>query len=142
MGQVSYIGYGALKAKALAALTGGVTQAAEHLVGEQQAAAPKDTDTLAASIHVADVAVGGLAVTARTATGGEASDYAIAQHEGAAPHEIRPKDKHALAGGGLEHPVKVVHHPGNPPTKYMEGPLLANRALLREFVARAARVVF
>jgi len=142
MGQVTYIGYGALQAKAMAALTAGVAQGAEYLAGQQQAAAPKDTGTLAASIHVEGPVVGGMAVTARTVTGGEASDYAIPQHEGSAPHDIHPSSAQALAWPGGAHPVRVVHHPGNPPTKYMEGPLLEARPLLREFLARAARGVF
>lgn len=142
MGEVSYIGYGALQAKAMAALTSGVTQGAEYLAGQQQAAAPVKTGTLAASIHVEGPEVGGMAVTARTVTGGEASDYAIPQHEGSAPHDILPKNGEALAWPGGAHPVRVVHHPGNPPTKYMERPLLESRALLTEFIGRAARAAF
>lgn len=142
MGSFSYIGYGALQAKAMAALTAGVTQGAEYLVGQQQAAANVDTGTERAGIHVEGVTVGGLSVTARTSTGGESSDYDIPQHEGAGPHEITARDGGALAWPGGAHPVKSVQHPGNPANPFMAEPLLASRPLLKEFLARAARGVF
>lgn len=142
MGEVSYIGYEALKARAMEALRIAVTQGAEHLAGEQQQAAPVDTGTLRASIHVAEIQAGGLSVTARTATSGESGDYAVHVHEGTLPHWIQATTAQALWWPGARHPVPAVVHPGTKPVKYMERPLLDNAALLREFLRRAAMAAF
>lgn len=142
MPEVSYIGYAALGAKAMAALEEGVTQAAEDLVGQQMAAAPVRTGTLRASIHIESIETSGLSVEATTSTGGEANAYAIFVHEGTGPHEITPKGAQALAWPGGDHPVKVVHHPGTHPDKYMSGPLLANAGLYERAIAAAASAEF
>lgn len=76
MGIFSFIGVGALLARAEAGMRDGVQQCAEDFVGKAQAAAPVDTGTLRASIHVESITGGGSSVTATVATGGEA-DYAI-----------------------------------------------------------------
>lgn len=140
MGEFRYVGEAALIAKAMTAMVEAVTESAEDLVGKAMEAAPVDTGTLRASIHVEDVSVGGMSVTATVATGGEASEYAIPVHEGSAPHIIVPRTKKALAFGGIV--VKSVHHPGAAPTKFLEGPLLANRPVYVAAMAKAARGEF
>jgi hypothetical protein len=140
MGEFSYIGEAALIAKAMAAVTEAVTLSAEDLVAQAMAATPVDTGTLKASIHVDDITVGALEVTARVATGGESSEYAIPVHEGSGPHIIVPRSKKALAFGGIV--VKSVHHPGAAPNKYLEGPLLANRPVYVAAMRRAAAGAF
>lgn len=112
MGEVTYIGLAALTAKGRAAVKQAVTEAAEDLVGRAQEATPVDTGTLRASIHVDSVS----SFTAIVATGGEASEYAIPQHEGTSR--------------------------GVPATKYIEGPLIASRPVYLEAMRRAARGEF
>lgn len=136
MGEFSYIGTATLIAKGQAAILAAVTESAEHLVGAAMDATPTKTGTLKGSIHVDSVQAGGNTVKATVATGGESSEYAIPIHEGSAPHIIRPKNKQALAFGGIV--VKSVHHPGNKPYKYLEGPLLAGRPLYLLAMQRAA----
>jgi len=46
-------------------------------------------------------------------------NYGVHQEFGAGPHEIRPREAKALYWPGAEHPVAVVHHPGNPPHPFM-----------------------
>lgn len=142
MGESSYIGLAALEAKAMAGLTQGVMLGAEYLAGQQQAAAPVRWGTLKASIHVAEVVTAGYTVRARTATGGEASAYAVFVHEGTSPHEIRATSANALFWPGAAHPVKAVMHPGAAANRFMAEPLIANRALLREFVRRSVAAQF
>ena len=51
-----------------------------------------------------------------------------APHEyGARPHTIRPVIKRALWWVGLEHPVNIVHHPGNRATAFMRRALYKKR---------------
>ncbi len=47
---------------------------------------------------------------------GEASNvrYAPGLEFGTKPHVIKPRKKKALFWPGAAHPVKIVHHPGNP----------------------------
>lgn len=142
MGEFSYISYAALQARAMAALQAGVAQGAEHLVGEQQAQAGIVTGALRGSIHVAELVVAGLTVRARTATGGEASEYAIFHHEGTGPHHILPVTASALFWPGAAFPVAGVTHPGTSPNKYMEEPLIAIAPVYREFVRRSAAAAF
>jgi HK97 gp10 family phage protein len=99
----------------MTALEAGITDCAEDLVGKAQAAAPVDTGTLQASIHVESVTRSGRSVTAIVSTGGEA-DYAVFQHEGTSR--------------------------GVPATKFLERPLVENTGVYREFIARAARGAF
>lgn len=140
MGEFRYIGTAALEERALSAMVQATNQSANHLVAAAAAAAPVDEGTLAASIHTDGAKLAGKSVSARVQTGGEASEYAIAQHEGSAPHEIRPRNAKALHFGGIF--ARVVHHPGNPPTKFIERPLLENRATYLALLAAAARKVF
>lgn len=142
MGEFSFIGAAALEARAMAALRTGVTQAAEHLVGEQQAQAGIVTGTLRGSIHVAEIVTTGMTVRARTATGGEASEYAIYHHEGTRAHWIIATTANALWWPGAEHPVQAIAHPGTKPNKYMEQPLIENAPVYREFIRRAAKAAF
>jgi hypothetical protein len=142
MPEVTYIGLPALIARAREALEEAVAQSAEDLVAAQMAAAPVDTGTLRASIHIDSIEAGGDSVTATTATGGESSAYAIFVHEGTGPHEITPKAAQALAWPGGAHPVKVVHHPGTHPDHFMSDPLLANVGVYEQAMARAAASVF
>lgn len=135
-----YIGYPALQARAMGALTAAVTQSAEHLAGAAQAAAPVDTGTLRASIHVEGVSVGAASVEARVATGGESSHYAVFVHEGTGAHVIRPRNGKALAFGGIV--VRSVNHPGTRAYKFLEGPLLAGRPVYLAAMAAAARGAF
>lgn len=121
MGEVTYIGLAVLTAKGRAAVKQAVTEAAEDLVGRAQEAAPVDTGTLRASIHVDSVSGQGsnatqAAFTAIVATGGEASEYAIPQHEGTSR--------------------------GVPATKYIERPLIESRPVYLEAMSRAARGEF
>jgi hypothetical protein len=142
MPEVSYIGYEALHAKAIAALEEAVTQSAEDLVGAQMAAAPVHSGTLRAGIHIDSIDVGSDSVTAVTATGGESSGYAIFVHEGTSPHDIYPSSAQALFWPGAAHPVKVVHHPGTHPDPFMSDPLLANVPVYEAAMARAAATEF
>lgn len=142
MAECSYIGLAALKERALAAVREAVVESAEHLVSEAQAAAPVRTGTLRASIHVDSVESSAIGTTATVATGGESSDYAIFVHEGTGPHPIDARNAQALAWPGAAHPVKSVQHPGTRATKFLERPLVANRPLYLEAMARAARGEF
>lgn len=112
----SYVGLGVLLAKGREAVLQATTEACEDLVNQAQAATPVDTGTLRASIHVESVVASGFTVTGTVATGGEADEYAIYQHEGTSR--------------------------GVPATKFLEGPLIANAPLYREAMARAAQGQF
>src|ERR1044071_3170630 len=111
MGTFTYIGRPAIKGRAPAGLREGVTQACEHLAGAAQAAAPVETGTLRASIHVASIDSSAKGVIGRVSTGAEADEYAIYQHEGTSR--------------------------GVPATKFLEGPLIDNRAVYLEAIRRA-----
>jgi hypothetical protein len=138
MGEFRFIGEAALIAKGVAAVHSAVVESAEDLVGKAMEATPVDSGTLKASIHVDSVEMSGMGATATVATGGESSEYAIPVHEGSVAHEIRAKNGKALAWPGAAHPVAAVMHPGAAPTKFLEGPLLANRHLYVEAMRRAA----
>lgn len=118
MGEFRYVGDAFLTARGRAAIKQAVTEAAEDLVQQAQAATPVDTGTLRASIHVESVSGRGsnasrATYSATVATGGEANEYAIYVHEGTSR--------------------------GVQAYKYLEGPLLANRAVYLEAIKRAAR---
>lgn len=112
----TFIGVPALIAKGLDAAEKGVQQAAEHLVGASQAAAPVDTGTLRASIHVSGIDKSAGAITARIETSGEANEYAVYQHDGTSR--------------------------GVPATKFLEGPLISNAGLYKAFIEAAYRSGF
>lgn len=142
MPQVRYIGYAALEARAMFALSSAVMKAAEDLQGRAQAETPVKTGTLKASIHVEGPEVGAKSVSARVATGGEASEYAIAVHEGVGPHTITPTNAQALYWPGAAHPVKSVNHPGFAGRKYIERPLLSMLPTYQALISAAARMTF
>lgn len=93
-----------------------MTESAEDLAGKAQAAAPVDTGTLRASIHVESVTQSGFTVTATVATGGEANEYAVYQHEGTSR--------------------------GVPATKFLEGPLIEHRPAYLEAIRRASAAAY
>ena len=49
-----------------------------------------------------------------------ATKYAYWVHEGTKPYTIKPKTKKALYWKGAMHPIKIVHHPGIKPNRYVE----------------------
>lgn len=119
-----YIGLPALLARGEAAALAATNEGANKLVQLAETAAPRDEGTLGGSIHTDGARMTGRGAEAHVQTGAEASSYAVAQHEGAKPHVIKPKNGQALYWPGAAHPVKEVNHPGNPATKFLEGPLL------------------
>lgn len=136
---VEYVGLPVLEARAIAALTEGVGKAAHDLEGRAKGATPVDTGTLRASIHTDGPHAGGMSVTARVQTGGEASSYAILVHEGTGPHKITAHGK-ALAFDG--HFAKSVNHPGTPAFKYLEKPLIEMTPAYLAYLQRAAAAAF
>lgn len=115
MPEVSYVGLGALEAKAIRALTQAVQEGAEHFVGVAMADTPVDTGTLRASITNDGAQVAGSTVTARVHTGGEANEYAFYVHEGTSRMAGRP---------------------------YLEGPLLNYEPVYTALFERAVAGVF
>lgn len=138
----TYIGLPAILARARAANHAVVTAGAAELQKRSAAAAPVDEGTLGAGIHVASITDTTTGTAAVVATGGESSDYAIPQHDGAGPHVIEAKNGKALNWPGAAHPVRRVNHPGNPPTKFMEEPLLAFTPEFHAKHAAMMRAVF
>jgi phage gpG-like protein len=53
--------------------------------------------------------------------------YARVMELGSPPHEIRPRNKKALAWPGGAHPVKRVRHPGTRPYRYLARAIRAAR---------------
>lgn len=113
---VTYKGISHVIAKGEHATIDAVAESAEALTGVAQENAPYRFGVLRASIHVAEVSMDGGSATATVATGGEASEYAIPQHEGT---------KH-----------------GVPATKYMERAAIAHAPVHKAAMAAAARGVF
>ena len=124
MAELRFIGVAALQARALAALTVAVNEAAEDLVGKAQNAAPVREGTLRGSIHTDGAEVSGLSVEATVQTGGESSDYAAYIHEG-----HRADGSHVIGA-----------YPNG--SKYIEAPLLEESAVYRAHIAKASRAVF
>lgn len=137
-----YVGLGVLIGRVETAAKMAVNQGAAHLVQEVAAAAPLDTGALRASIHSEGAKSTGTGVEAEVVTGAEVNEYAIPQHEGSAPHVIKPTTGKALMWPGAEHPVRQVNHPGNPATKYLERPLLDMAPAFKAYCAAAMRRVF
>lgn len=140
MGEFTYIGTSALINRGENALRAALLESAEHLVGSAQAATPVDTGTLRGSIHAGELEGGGASMRILVQTGGEASAYAIYVHEGTGPHVILPREKEALAFGGVV--VRKVNHPGTRAYKYLEGPLIAMRPVYLAALERAAAGVY
>ena len=141
MPEVTYIGLEAVLAPGRAAVKSATIQSGEHLVSAQMEAAPVDTGTLRASIHIDSIEETADSCTVTTATGGESSEYAIYVHEGTAEHPITAK------GGGLfwpgaEHPIKEVMHPATPANPFMTNPLLENIGSYQRAMAEAAAAAY
>lgn len=125
MSTFSFLGVEALMAKAMAAQVAALTESGEHLAGAAQAAETAVlTGTLKASITADDPIVHGREATLLVHTGGESSDYAAYIHEG-----------HRADGSHI-----IGAYPGG--LKYLEKPLIENRAAYVEAVARATRGEF
>lgn len=137
---MTFIGAPAIIARQTDAAYRACVQADEDLVARQMEAAPVDTGTLRAGIHIESIERGALTVTATNATGGESSAYAIPVHEGTTAHIIHGNPW--LAWPGMDHPVKEVHHPGTAPNPYMRNPLLENVALYEQAAAAASAGAF
>jgi hypothetical protein len=142
MPEVTYIGYDALIAPGREAVKEATIQSGEDLVAQQQAAAPVETGTLRAGIHIDSIDAGGDSCTVTTATGGESSAYAIRVHEGGPEYPIEAKDGGYLNWPGAEHPVKSVMHPATVGNPYMTNPLLANIGTYQAAMARAAAAAY
>lgn len=124
MAEISYIGFEALRARAIAAVEMAVNQSAEDLVGRSMEATPVETGTLRASIHTDGAEVAGDEVKAIVATGGESSAYAAYIHEG-----------HRADGS---HVIRA--YPGG--AKFIERPLIEGAPAYVEAMRRAAAEAF
>lgn len=58
---------------------------------------------------------------------------------GTPPHIIRPKNKKALSWDGLEHPVKIVHHPGTRPQPFIRNAIQTH---LKDIIVKNLRRQF
>jgi hypothetical protein len=103
-----------IEKKAKDAVNKGVYDAADMVFAKSQEYAPIDKGTLRKSA-VVSYGPGPKAKIEYKAT------YAAAVHEGTKPHEIRPKNKKALAFeiDGKEIVVKKVMHPGTEPRPFL-----------------------
>lgn len=113
-----YVGLAFLLKKASDAQVRAVTDCAEDFVGKVQNGPemPVDTGTLRGGVHVESIVQSGRTVTATIATGGEADEYAIPQHEGTSR--------------------------GVPATKFMEAPLIREAPVYEQFLKRAVDEAF
>lgn len=68
--------------------------------------------------------------------------YAVYVHEGTRPHVILPKIKQALYWKGAKYPVKIVHHPGTSPRKFLEKAVLMSLDKVKEFLNEAIKKVW
>lgn len=116
MPEFHFVGAATLIGMSLDGVESTLRECAEDLVSEAQAAAPVDTGTLRASIQAGDVEGGGSEMSIKVFTGGESSGYAVFQHEGTSR--------------------------GVPATKFLEGPLIANRGVYLEALSRAMKGTF
>ena len=86
-------------------------------------------------------------VLAGISYGGESTpkfvDYAIEVHEGTPPHEIEvhesPSGRFIKGGTGR---VRVLHHPGTGPNKFLEGPILESTPDMEEVMGAVFGEVF
>ena len=81
MPDVKYVGLAFLTNRGIQAVSKAVGEAAAELQAAAVPITPFKFGTLQASIHVEGPDIRGNEATARVSTGGEASDYAIIQHE-------------------------------------------------------------
>ena len=119
MPEVRYVGVAFLQQRGIAAVSKAVGEAALELQAESAKIAPFDKGTLQASIHVEGPTVNGNEASAKVATGGEASDYAIVQHEN----------------------TSLSHKDGRQ-AKFIERPLLALTPKFQDKIAAAGREAF
>ncbi|RMG80625.1 MAG: HK97 gp10 family phage protein [Chloroflexi bacterium] len=92
-----------------------------------------DTGTLQDSVtYEVEVSSGGMRLRVGTNVA-----YAPFVELGTAPHIIRPKEKAALAGGKLTHPIKKVDHPGSPPKPFLKPAADQEKAAVLDEVAAA-----
>jgi hypothetical protein len=131
MPEVTYVGLPVMEARAMEALASGVSKAAHDLEGRAKGVTPVDTGTLKGSIEAHDPVAVGFTVTARVATGGESSAYAVYVHEG---HFA----VHGAPAGGIG-PRNATYVP---PVKYLERPLIEMAGVYEAFIAAAARSAF
>ena len=118
MPEVRYVGLSFLHSRGVEAVAQAVGKAALDLEGRAQSVTPVDTGTLKASIHVEGPEVRGNEATAKVSTGGEASDYAIIQHENLAYN----------------------HTTGQ--AKFIERPLLSMIPVYQRYIEEAGRKAF
>lgn len=90
MPQVTFVGPQAIVSRGMTVLQQAMIESAETLASSAQSRAPIDTGTLRASIHVEDVQASANGVTAKVATGGEASEYAVFQELGTSKMAAQP----------------------------------------------------
>jgi len=119
MPDVKYVGLAFLNARGIEAVSKAVGRAALDLQAKSADAAPFEFGTLKGSIHVEGPDVRGNEATAKVATGGEASDYAIIQHENTS-----------------------LNHPRGGGAKYIERPLLAMIPEYTRQIEQAGRDAF
>ena len=125
MAEFHFIGTAALLGIALDSLKEGVEQCAEDLAGLASAAETAVVSgTLKGSIQAGDAEISGNEITARVFTGGESGAYAAYIHEG---HRADGSHEIAAYPGGL---------------KFIERPLIENRPVYLEVIARSARGAF
>jgi len=107
----------ARKAELLAAVKGGIDETMAVAVGIAKAKVPVRTAILQGSIQMRPATIRGGIVTGLW--GSFQVNYALYVHEGTRPHIIRPRTKKALFWKGAAHPVKLVHHPGTKPNRFL-----------------------
>lgn len=119
MPNVKYVGLAFLHQRGIQAVSKAVGEAAAELQAAAVPITPFETGTLQASIHVEGPDIRGFEATARVSTGGEASDYAIIQHENTS-----------------------LNHEGGRQAKFIERPLLALTPKFQDKIAAAGREAF
>ena len=69
------------------------------------------------------------------------ASYAPYVEFGTAPHIIEPKNGKALFWPGAEHPVRIVHHPGTKPNRFMERIVAASQDEINEMFGTALQQI-
>lgn len=139
MGEFRYIGYEALQARAMKALTLATEKAQHDLVAMAKPLTGYDTGAERSGIHAEPLAVSGMSVIGRVSS---SEYYDVWQHEGTGPHIIRAQPGHFLAWPGAGHPVREVHHPGTPATHFLSRPLIQLRPIFEAALRAAASQEF
>jgi hypothetical protein len=115
MPNVKYVGLAFLTNRGIQAVSKAVGEAAAELQGAAVPITPFKSGTLQASIHGEGPDIRGNEATAKVATGGESSDYAIFVHEGTS---------------------RVA------PSKFIERPLLSMIPVYQRYIEEAGRKAF